>query len=386
MTTIPTAERGSILLTSNFSNTTGFAWKFFRRLQRVIAREMHARGVGVRLSFAEIQGEVRTVDPDIPIGVIQFDLQRHTLAERHAFLKYIRAERVRWVYFTDFRSWSPLFPLLRVAGARHLIVHNHMSEPEPYLPAMDVSWRGAVKWGIHRAPWLSADFVYACSEFVRQRLILKGRYPATRIRVIHHGIELDRFTSYPRAGGADSVHIVLIARAVREKGIHILLEAAARLRRLGEEGFRITYGGDGPEYESLQRLATTLGIADKVTFVGLVPRTEVLLREADVVVVPSIWGDAAPLSVLEGMAAGRALVVTDVGGIPEQIGESGCALIVPPRDPTSLANALQALIHDPGRRADLGRRARRRAYQQFSERRFHRQVVQQLLEDCEVPD
>ena len=117
MTIARPSERGSILLTSNFSNTTGFAWKFFRRLQNVIAREMHARGVGIRLSFAKIDGEVRTVDPGIPIGTTQFDLEHHTPAERRAFLRFVRAARVRYIYLTDFRSWSPLYPAMRMAGA-----------------------------------------------------------------------------------------------------------------------------------------------------------------------------------------------------------------------------------------------------------------------------
>lgn len=384
-----TVEQGGpekILLTSNYSNTTGFAWKFFRRLHNAIAREMYARGVGIRLSFAQMDGEVRTIDPDIPVRAIAFDLHQHTRRELRAFLTYVRAERIKHVYFTDFRSRSPLFPLMRLAGARHLVVHNHMSVPNPYVPDKEQGLRGAARWGLHRAPWVSADAIYVCSEFVRQLLLRTWRCPEGRIKVIHHGIDVERFDLHRHAIGSDPVHIVLIARAVREKGVHVLLEAAAVLRRMGEERFRITYGGDGPDLESFRKLAKDLGVGDKITFAGVVAQTEELLRNADVVVVPSVWGDAAPLGVLEGMAAGCALVVTDVGGIPEQIGDSGCAIIVRPGDPVSLATALRELISDGTRRLRLGQRARQRVEQQFTEQRFHRQVVEGLLEDCGLLD
>lgn len=384
MSAVEVRDRGSILLTSNFSNTTGFAWKFFRRMQNAIAREMHARGVGVRLSFARIDGEIRTVDPDIPIRSIQFDLENHSGSDRGRFLRFLREERVRHVYFTDFRSWSPLYPLMRMTGVKQLVVHNHISVPEPYLPPQERGIRGLTKWALHRLPALPADSVYACSEFVRQRLILKARCPAERISVIHHGIDLDRFICPPPTIEATPVNIVLIARAVREKGVQVLLEAAAELRRSGEEWFRISYGGDGPELATFRQMAADLAIADKVEFVGVVGETETLLRTADIVVVPSVWGDAAPLSVLEAMASGRALVVTDVGGIPEQIGDSGCALLVPPGNATALADAMRELIRDPARRLALGLRARRRAEQQFGEARFHQEVISRVLADCRL--
>jgi glycosyltransferase involved in cell wall biosynthesis len=370
----------SALLTSNFSNTTGFAWKFFHRLQNAVARELHGRGVRICLSFASIDGEVRTIDPDIPSRTVQFDLGQHSARELGAFLRFLRSERVRYAYFTDYRTWSPLFPLMRLAGVRRLVVHDHVSVPDPYLPPPERGLRRAAKQALHRLPGLSAHAVYACSTFVKERLARRS-CPAERITVIHHGIDLDRFAGRNRADPAGPVHIVLIARAVSDKGVPVLLEAAARLRAAGEDRFHISYGGDGPELAAFRRAAVELGIADRVDFLGALEQTQDLIGRADIVVVPSIWGDAAPLSVLEGMAGGKALVVTDVGGIPEQIGSSGCAIIVPPGDASALAGALGQLIRDPERRRELGCRAFARAQEAFSEDRFHREVVGRLLAD-----
>jgi glycosyltransferase involved in cell wall biosynthesis len=372
--------RASALLTSNFSNTTGFAWKFFHRLQNAVARELHGRGVGICLSFATIDGEVRTIDPDIPSRTVPFDLARHSARELGAFLRFLRDERVRYAYFTDYRTWSPLFPLMRLAGVRRFVVHDHISVPDPYLPPPERGLRRAAKLMLHRLPGLSAQAVYACSTFVKERLARRS-CPADRITVIHHGIDLDRFAPGKPADSAGPVHIVLIARAVSDKGVQVLLDAAGVLLAAGEDRFRISYGGDGPELDSFRRKAALLGIADRVDFLGALAQTQDLICRADVVVVPSIWGDAAPLSVLEGMAGGKPLVVTDVGGIPEQIGSSGCAIIVPPADAGALAKALGELIRDPERRGEMGRRALARAQEAFSEDRFHREVVGRLLAD-----
>ena len=376
----PAVPPASALLTSNFSNTTGFAWKFFHRLQNAVARELHGRGVGICLSFASIDGDVRTIDPDIPSRSVEFDLAQHSPRELAAFLRFLHNERVRYAYFTDYRTWSPLFPLMRLAGVRRFVVHDHISVRDPYLPPPERGPRRAAKSALHRLPGLSANAVYACSTFVKERLA-RMACPADRITVIHHGIDLDRFAGRCPAESGGPVHIVLIARAVSDKGVPVLLQAAAALRAAGEDRFRISYGGDGPELDSFRRAAIELGIADRVDFLGVLAQTQDLICRADVVVVPSVWGDAAPLSVLEGMAGGKALVVTDVGGIPEQIGTSGCAIIVPPGNAGALAAALGELIRDPERRREMGRRALARAREAFSEERFHREVVGRLLDD-----
>jgi glycosyltransferase involved in cell wall biosynthesis len=335
--------------------------------------------VGVCLSFASIDGEVRTIDPDIPSRSVQFDLAQHSARELGAFLRFLRNERVRYAYFTDYRTWSPLFPLMRLAGVQRFVVHDHVSVPDPYLPPPDRGLRRAAKVALHRLPGLSAHAVYTCSAFVKERLARRS-CPADRITAIHNGIDLGLFTGRNPADSTGPVHIVLISRAVREKGIQVLLEAAAALRAAGEDRFRISYGGDGPDLPSFRRAAIELGIADRVEFLGMLDQAQDLIGRADIVVVPSTWGEAAGLSVVEGMAGGKALVVTDVGGIPEQIGSSGCAIIVPPGDAGALAGALGELIRDPERRREMGRRALARA-QAFSEDRFHREVVGRLLAD-----
>jgi glycosyltransferase involved in cell wall biosynthesis len=112
--------------------------------------------------------------------------------------------------------------------------------------------------------------------------------------------------------------------------------------------------------------------------------TQEVLAEADVVVVPSIWGDACPSTVSEALASGKALVASRAGGIPEMLGDSGCAILVPPGDEKALSGALEVLIQSGERRAELGRLGRRRVEEALEWNEYVETVVRTLHADCGV--
>jgi glycosyltransferase involved in cell wall biosynthesis len=92
----------------------------------------------------------------------------------------------------------------------------------------------------------------------------------------------------------------------------------------------------------------------------------IIVSRANVCVVPSVWHDAFPLAVLEAMARARAVIATNVGGIPELIEHDVTGLLVPPGDETALAEAIAALLADPARAARLGEAARERVAERFT--------------------
>jgi glycosyltransferase involved in cell wall biosynthesis len=116
-------------------------------------------------------------------------------------------------------------------------------------------------------------------------------------------------------------------------------------------------------------------------FLGELPSTVENLRSADVVVVPSVWGDACPSAVAEGLASGAALVTTRVGGVPELVGDEQNALVVPPNDPEALAAAIATLARDEQLRVRIARLGIQRARDALDEVRYHSAVVQHLLGD-----
>lgn len=180
--------------------------------------------------------------------------------------------------------------------------------------------------------------------------------------VIRNGVDTDQYTpAGPTDGWRDRLGVgegdFLVGHVARFDPIkrHVdLLEAAARL---AEEEARIAFVlvGQGPLLDEIRCRAAGLG---NIHFVAQVTDIPPLLRALDAIMLCSAH-EATPLALLEGMACGRPVVVTAVGGVPDLLG--GAGLLVPPRDPGELARALVTLAADPALRSRLAEAARRRS-------------------------
>jgi len=150
--------------------------------------------------------------------------------------------------------------------------------------------------------------------------------------------------------------VVGAGRLAAQKDFGTLIRAAARWQPRGAVPL-LLIAGEGPLDADLHRQAAMAGVA--VRFLGHRRDVPALLAAADVVVVPSAW-EGQPLIVQEALRAGRPLVATRVGGIPELTGDDA-ALLVPPGDPAALAAAVARLLDDPEAAARLAAAARARA-------------------------
>jgi glycosyltransferase involved in cell wall biosynthesis len=122
----------------------------------------------------------------------------------------------------------------------------------------------------------------------------------------------------------------------------------------------------GGEYQrELERTAERLGVRDRVVFAGRIEDAGRLLADVDVLALPS-WTEGLPLVVLEAMARRRAVVATPVGGTPEVVVDGVTGLLVPPRDPDALADALRRLLADAPLRARMGDAGYERVQARFS--------------------
>ena len=191
-----------------------------------------------------------------------------------------------------------------------------------------------------------------------------------KIEIVRNGIPLHSF-----AGDAgDDVRtelglpagdpVVMTVSVLRErKGIDILLRAAVPLLKRFPS-CRIVIVGDGPSRSRLEKLAAGLGVKDAVVWTGFRRDVGRLLSAADLFVLPTL-GDAFPTAVIEAMAAGKPVVASDVGGVPEIV-DSATGILVPPGDEAALAEAIADALENPEWRQDAGRAGRRKAAAELS--------------------
>jgi glycosyltransferase involved in cell wall biosynthesis len=281
----------------------------------------------------------------------------------------------------DVRAWRPLVDLVRRGGVDVLHAHMHGSNTwaaalgaltrVPVVIATEHSWsyegqplRVAVDR--HVVARLSSTFV-AISAADRERMARVERIPEHRTRLMPLG--LVPHAASPSPSGlrgelglpAGALVVGTVASLSPPKAQHVLLEAFALLRRR-EPGAHLVVAGEGGERERLVDLARRLDLGPSVHLLGR--RTDVprVLRALDVFALSS-EREGTPIAVMEAMQAGLPVVSTAVGGVPDLLGGGG--VLVPPHDPAALGGALADLAGDPGRRADLGDRARERAAGSF---------------------
>jgi glycosyltransferase involved in cell wall biosynthesis len=152
---------------------------------------------------------------------------------------------------------------------------------------------------------------------------------------------------------------------VTEKGVPTLLEAASKLRDSGLS-FRLVLIGDGAERGALEREAKRLGLENQATFTGYLTgeALEEALGALSIVVMPSQWEETAGLAVMEKMMRGGVVVVSDIGGLSEVVGDAGLKFI--PGDANSLYDRLKQILEKPSIIASLGSASRARALQCFN--------------------
>ncbi|MBI2902623.1 MAG: glycosyltransferase family 4 protein [Candidatus Methylomirabilis oxyfera] len=204
----------------------------------------------------------------------------------------------------------------------------------------------------------------APSLAVAQSLRESG-YPTERIVIVPHGLppcdDLVRpRTPKLRLRGA---HLLYVGRLVSHKGVQYLLEALHQVRQVYPE-LILTLAGDGPFRPQLERLAASMGLSEAARFIGLQPRSRLfeLYAEADLMVVPSL-SESFCYVALEGAMAGIPIVATNVGGIPDVLGDA--AILVPPMDPAALARGILTLLSDSTTATANATQARERAVARF---------------------
>lgn len=207
-----------------------------------------------------------------------------------------------------------------------------------------------------------AGAVIALGDSWAQRLA--GIAPGSRIVVVPNAVKSRPIVAQPSSG--EPVRLLFLGEIGDRKGAFTLIDAWGRLvdASAGHPGGRLVLAGDGDLTRAGVRI-DELGLHDHVDLLGWVGRSEVerLLRQSHVLVLPS-RNEGQPMAVLEAMAFGLCVVVSDAGGLPDLVDEE-CGVLIPPDDVAALEGALRSVIGDRERRVRLGESAWRRVRERF---------------------
>ena len=281
---------------------------------------------------------------------------------------FLRHHRVQILHAHDIYTNCFAVPWARLAAVRTVIASRRWwhSVPRPELRYAN------------RIAYRVADCVLANSPAVARLLTTEEGISPTRVLTVPNFLEIEAFDAprpeqvvllRSRLGleGHDHVPVIgIVARLDPLKDHETLLRAAKLLNDRGRV-FRLVIVGDGDRRGVLENLASELGIAGLVRFAGQLPHRPNPNAAFDISVLCST-AEGFPNSVLEAMAAGRPVVATRVGGVPDAVEPERTGLLVPPSDAKALADALDTLLADEGRRVALGTAGRELARERFGER------------------
>lgn len=229
------------------------------------------------------------------------------------------------------------------------------------FPEISPFHRALIKFNLSRA-----DRVLSTSLMMARRT---NRFTNKPIEVTPFGVDIDQFSPTSRPIHAGIV-IGTVKRLEPKYGIDYLLRAFKMLcDRNPRLALSLLLIGEGSQRKQLEALAVSLGVRQKVTFMGRVPYRDIARchKMIDVFVFPSTSdSESFGVAAVEASACGNPVVASNIGGLPEVVEHGVTGFIVPPREPVTTADAIEKLILDSGLRARMGSAARRRVENLFN--------------------
>lgn len=274
---------------------------------------------------------------------------------RSSFLKKWVIRVLKNLQATHCHCFNPKSTLLAPLAKE---AHLKVLYMETGLPAQD-------RWWAPLFPHLSSiDQLIAISQMSKDHFYSLFQYqgPST---IVYSLIDTPP-AHLARKNKAKELHIVYFGRIYHQKGVHVLLEAFRELL-LHFPSSQLTFIGEGPDEKGLQQNAFGWNIQKNVHFVGFKTKESLFeqLTGFNLFCLPS-FTEGSPCSILEAMSMGLPILASSVGGIPELIEDGRSGLLVPPKDPKSLFDALLQLAKDPDLRETLGQNGLKRYQNTFA--------------------
>jgi glycosyltransferase involved in cell wall biosynthesis len=280
--------------------------------------------------------------------------------------KFFRSHPTDILHFNLPAPYDCRFAIIaaRLAGVPTIVTTNHL----PTLSPTSFTWKGQL---ILRLAQRCVDLTIVESDVNRQAALRHYKLDPARTVSVYHGIDVKRFDRpFDREAvreelGLSFGHVIIgtVGRLTPQKAHHIFLKAAAIIKKSMDRA-KFIIVGDGELRQELERQARQLGLTEDVLFTGHRHDVPELLSVFDVFALSSLY-EGLPLAILEAMAMAKPIVATRVDGVPEAVVDGETGILVPPSDPTALAEAILSLLQNPSSAQAMGQAGRRRVEAMF---------------------
>ncbi len=245
---------------------------------------------------------------------------------------------------------------------------------------------------MHVYPILSPDFAVGISEFVKNRLIQVSCFPKHRVIKIWNGIDIDRYKPqwdnfvFKEYNIPSEMKIVFsYSRANQYKGVSVLIDTAKIIiKEKKRKDIFFLFCGDGPDLEYFRGLISRYEIGEFFLCPGKTRAIDKILRGVNVVVVPSIWQEGFGLSVIEGMASGKVVIASRVGGIREIIEDSINGFLCAPGDSLEFAEKIIKVIDNDKLNNDIVFQARKTVVERFNIQNKKEELTGLFKKVCQI--
>jgi len=214
---------------------------------------------------------------------------------------------------------------------------------------------------------LITDSIICCSNAVKEFIVSKEKINLNKTTIIYNGIHCKKSEDTETVldlSDQKVVQIAVVASLVENKGHKNLLEAFSKIVR-NHSNVKLTILGDGPLRYQLADQAKRLRISDYTEFLGIVRDVQMILKDCDIVVLPSIAREGLGMAIIEGMCLAKPVIASNIGGIPELVENGVNGYLIPPGDSDSLSEMLEILIKNRELCGRMGAEGRKKFEKDF---------------------
>lgn len=361
------APGAAALVVANFRPDVGFAWWLMENFWVQISHLAHAGGMRTKICYPE-PGKIPASISDAGIRPFIQRFPGRSWSELWAAIRLVRERKIRIVYFTDRPFTDFRYFILRCAGVRTIVTHDHTPGDRPPVGGM----KGLLKAIWRRIPGLSADLHLCVSPLIRERAIRNARIPASRAKVVQNGIpavtsDSGEHYAHRKFGIPETSRIcITVGRAHPYKRIDFVIEVARRCQDVpGLDDIRFIHCGDGPDMERLRSLVDAYDLADRFILAGRRDDVHQLLCSSTFAL-HAAEGEAFSLAILEYMSAGLCVFVPNTPSVSQAVTDAETGFTFPSGEVDAVIDLFKEIGSDSERLSAVSRAAQKAVRRHYS--------------------